>query len=181
MASVPVRVVERLPEVVPPLLPTLNVMAKLGTPSAEEKVPADGVIEIEAGVGTVVVIATVLEVPPALHTMLSFFGPAVVALKMKPYWQVPAAASVPVHVRAVGSRARSAPLGRHVSPVRAPVLVMVTTMGTAWFTGTVAGKPGEVAVKEPGVRPLPDSVTVRPLATVSVPLAAPATVGLKVT
>jgi hypothetical protein len=58
---------------------------------------------------------------------------------------------------------------------------MVTTTGTAWFRGTVDGKPAKVAVKDPGVRPLPDSVTDSPLATVSVAVAAPTTVGVNVT
>jgi hypothetical protein len=36
------------------------------------------------GVTAVVVTVTFLTVVPALHTMVSLFGPAVVALKMKP-------------------------------------------------------------------------------------------------
>lgn len=183
MVPVSASVVVRVPEAVPPLLPTLNVIAKLDAPSGAEKGALGGVMEIEAGVGTFVLRATVLDVLPALHTMLSVFAPAVVALKMKPYWQVAPAASAPAHVvlATVGSAARSAPLARQVSPVRAPVLVMVTATGTAWFSATVAGKPTDVAVKEPGVLPFPDSVTDRPDATVSVPLAAPTTAGVNVT
>ena len=69
---------------------------------------------------------TVRTVPLALHTMFSFLSPAVAALKVNPYLQVPFASTAPVQVVVVVSGAKSEPLGVQERPVSAPVAVTVT-------------------------------------------------------
>jgi hypothetical protein len=108
------------------------VITTLVEPTGAENEPGLGEMDNAAGEATVVLMATVLDVPPALHTMLRFFAPGAAELKTKPYTQEAFAAMVPVHVvsAATGSAVRSAPLGMQVNPVTTVLAVIATEIGT---------------------------------------------------
>jgi hypothetical protein len=88
---------------------------------------------------------------------------------------------VPVQVVVAGAAVRSAPLGRHDRSVRAVVAVTVTETGRLAFTSTVVGITDGVRVNVPGGLPVPLNETVRPGATVRIPLAAPTDAGENLT
>jgi hypothetical protein len=83
-ALAPSNAVAKIPVAVPPALPTLKVITVLVSPMVAENGAGVGLMVKIGGVTAVVVTVTFLTVVPALHTMVSLFGPAVVALKMKP-------------------------------------------------------------------------------------------------
>jgi hypothetical protein len=120
----------RMPNVEPPILATLNVMAALVKPTLAENEPRFGVMAKLAGVTTVGVTGTVFTTPAEPHTMLSTLSPGVLALNVKAYTQGVFAAMVAAQVVFAGSGVRSAPLGRHSRSVTTPVAVTVTETGT---------------------------------------------------
>ena len=90
-------------------------------------------------------------------------------------------APVQVVFAGVGSAVRSGLLETQVRPLSAAVARTVTENGTAWLGSTVAGSAEEIALNERGGLPMPLKETVRPGATVSVPLDTATDVGANTT
>jgi hypothetical protein len=180
-ASTPPRAALRAPEGDPPELVRLNVMTALGEFTAVENVPGLGARLRVAGLTTVVFTGKVRTSAPEEHTILAVFCPGVVDLKVKANTQGVFAGMIAGQVVFVGSAVSSAPLGRHDTAKADVVVVTDAVMGTLVFTSTGLGTVPGTTLNVPGVLPVPDKETVRPVPIVSVPLTPPTEGGAKLT